>query len=261
MLRQEYTTAHSILMQTNRFPITIDKNCLSCMSDGKETNHALKGFKMACLSYAPSQVNYRQGTYQRVELLGIRRGLMEKVVEVMHGCELFENNSVLPRRYFDDLVLQQQIEKQVSEKKMGQVDTSKLSSRRQNSLMKSQQKNAPFLETGIQKINPTNKIIVDTTFNSPKSIQRMRNNGSIYSPKIGFKSGEFSKLGDPNISSPKKLFCTNPINLVTNGHVGTPMPPLLENTLQMLQEVASMPKLNDTLLNLELDTDSMSGVS
>jgi len=105
MLRQEYTTAHSILMQTNRFPITIDKNCLSCMSDGKETNHALKGFKMACLSYAPSQVNYRQGTYQRVELLGIRRGLMEKVVEVMHGCELFENNSVFPRRYFDDLVL------------------------------------------------------------------------------------------------------------------------------------------------------------
>jgi hypothetical protein len=87
----------------------------------------------------------------------------------------------------------------------------------------------------------------------------MRNNGSIYSPKMGFKSGEFSKLGDP--SSPKKLFCTNPINLVTNGHAGTPMPPLLENTLQMLQEVASMPKLNDTLLNLELDTDSMSGVS
>ena len=60
-------------MKTGRFPISMDKNCLTCMQDGRDTKQILQGFKTACLSYAPSDVSYRDMDLSRTALIGIRR--------------------------------------------------------------------------------------------------------------------------------------------------------------------------------------------
>lgn len=47
-------------------PITLDKNCLSC--SGRVTV-ILKAFKAACLSYCPSNVEYKNHSLTRINLL------------------------------------------------------------------------------------------------------------------------------------------------------------------------------------------------
>ena len=82
-LRQEYDLAHSVLKETGQLPITIDRNCLNCMQQGRDTKDILRGFKMACLSYAPTNVNYREHNMSRVALIGIRRSLIDNAVETI----------------------------------------------------------------------------------------------------------------------------------------------------------------------------------
>jgi hypothetical protein len=36
-------------------------------------------FKIACLSYAPGEVTYREQTMSRVAIVGLRRELIEKI--------------------------------------------------------------------------------------------------------------------------------------------------------------------------------------
>jgi len=43
-------------------PITIDPTCLSHLKPGVETSLALKLFKVACLAYKPSKINFRSQT-------------------------------------------------------------------------------------------------------------------------------------------------------------------------------------------------------
>lgn len=54
--------------------ISIDKSCLSCTS---QNSVVLSAFKMACLQYQPSSVNYNLQPYNRKELLHIRGRLLE----------------------------------------------------------------------------------------------------------------------------------------------------------------------------------------
>jgi len=82
-LRQEYSLAHGMLMQTGKLPITIDKDCLSHMPSGRDAQSLLRAFKVACLTYSPSNVNYREHNLSRVALIGIRRGLLDSVVETL----------------------------------------------------------------------------------------------------------------------------------------------------------------------------------
>lgn len=46
--------------------INFDKGCLSCRG---EPAHTMKLFKMACLSYKPSPVDYRESTMSRKGLI------------------------------------------------------------------------------------------------------------------------------------------------------------------------------------------------
>lgn len=108
-LRQEYDLAHNVLQDTGKLPINIDKNCLNCMQPGRDTKDILRGFKMACLSYAPSNVNYREHNMTRVALIGVRRGLIDNAIETIQNCALFNKENHYPRRYFDDLILDQQM--------------------------------------------------------------------------------------------------------------------------------------------------------
>ena len=84
------------------------------MSDGRDTTVVLKAFRAACLSYQPSNVSYREHVISRTSLIGMRRDLIDKMGEVITNCEMFSTKSLYPRRYFDDLVLEQAMVSQQS---------------------------------------------------------------------------------------------------------------------------------------------------
>ena len=69
----------------------------------------LKLFKTACLSYQASDVNYREHKLTRNQLLGMRKDLIDKVNEYMQNSGLHKEGSVYPRRYFDDLIMEQHL--------------------------------------------------------------------------------------------------------------------------------------------------------
>jgi hypothetical protein len=54
--------------------LSLDKRCLSC-SGSQET--VLAGFKLACLSYAPSQIEIEHATYSRSELINQRVDMLK----------------------------------------------------------------------------------------------------------------------------------------------------------------------------------------
>lgn len=108
-LRKEYSIAYETLKTTGKLPITIDNNCLSCMSSGRDTNLILNMFKTACLQYTPTNVAYREHSISRTALVGMRRDLFDNIIPIIQNCELFSKKSIFPRRYFDDLVIEQQM--------------------------------------------------------------------------------------------------------------------------------------------------------
>ena len=63
-------------------PVTLDKECLSCAG---VPSHTMDLFKMACISYQPSQVNYRNNTLTRKRLLNMRKTLVDKCEEVINN--------------------------------------------------------------------------------------------------------------------------------------------------------------------------------
>jgi hypothetical protein len=67
----------------------------------------MKMFKTACMTYQPSNVAYREHTISRTSLIGLRRDLIDKVQDIIEHSPMFKNPSSLPRKYFDDLVIEQ----------------------------------------------------------------------------------------------------------------------------------------------------------
>lgn len=72
----------------------------------------MKLFKMACLAYKPSDINYRGMVVDRSTMVQVRRGLIDKATNLLPNCDLFKHNAIYPRRYFDDLMVESGIEKQ-----------------------------------------------------------------------------------------------------------------------------------------------------
>lgn len=56
--------------------ISLDKQCISCSG---QVNMITSAFKIACLAYTPSPVNYKENTYQRLELLELQKKMIEGV--------------------------------------------------------------------------------------------------------------------------------------------------------------------------------------
>jgi len=54
------------------------------MQDGRDTSIVLRLFKTACLSYAPTDVVYRDHKMSRAQLLQMRKELIDKVNDFMH---------------------------------------------------------------------------------------------------------------------------------------------------------------------------------
>jgi hypothetical protein len=65
----------------------------------------MKFFKVACLAYTPSKVEYRGILLDRSKIIEIRRGLIERIEVQLPKCDLFKVPANYPRRYFDDLIM------------------------------------------------------------------------------------------------------------------------------------------------------------
>ncbi|CDW76060.1 UNKNOWN [Stylonychia lemnae] len=73
--------------------ISIDKSCLSCSS---QPYKVIAAFKMACLSYFPSQVQFQEREYNRESLIEIKNGILDDLLvtierKIQHQEE-FERN-------------------------------------------------------------------------------------------------------------------------------------------------------------------------
>lgn len=64
-ITNEYRKASEALKATGKLPISIDNKCLMSMQDGRDTQIVLRLFKTACLSYAPTDVSYRDHKMSR----------------------------------------------------------------------------------------------------------------------------------------------------------------------------------------------------
>ena len=71
-------------------------------------------FKVACLSYQPGNVTYREQQLTRQALVALRRELVDKITAILPNSKLFRDGAMYPRRYFDDLVLQQRMNQETT---------------------------------------------------------------------------------------------------------------------------------------------------
>ena len=81
---QNNTQIESLFNKNNI--ISLDKNCLSC---AQSTNTVIKAFKMACLSYTPNLVSYKDKKYSREDLLLLRT---QKIVRLLAQITPIQTN-------------------------------------------------------------------------------------------------------------------------------------------------------------------------
>lgn len=63
-------------------PLSLDTSSLEVKG---EPSHTVQMFKMACLSYNPSKVTYRQNFLARSKLMQMRKTLVDKCEEVINS--------------------------------------------------------------------------------------------------------------------------------------------------------------------------------
>lgn len=90
-------------------PIKIDQKCITCTQPSHDMHLTLKLFKIACLTYKPTDIEYRGQKMARTALISLRRDLIERITKTLPNSTLFRDNVMYPRRYFDDLVLEQRV--------------------------------------------------------------------------------------------------------------------------------------------------------
>merc|ERR1712187_1022339 len=54
--------------------LSLDRRCLSCSGS---SGTVLAGFKLACLTYAPTQIEFEKATYSRSELISQRLDMLK----------------------------------------------------------------------------------------------------------------------------------------------------------------------------------------
>ena len=55
-------------------PITVNNNCLQCSGNAP---YIKKAFKIACLTYGSTKVNYKKKEHTRQDLLSVRQGMID----------------------------------------------------------------------------------------------------------------------------------------------------------------------------------------
>ena len=95
------------MLPRHDLPIKIDQKCLSHQTSGQDTQMTMRLFKLACLAYTPSKINYRNLVIDRKQMIQMRRSLIDRISNLLPHCELFKEQAIYPRRYFDDLMMQE----------------------------------------------------------------------------------------------------------------------------------------------------------
>ena len=95
------------MLPRHDLPIKIDQKCLSHQTSGVDTQMTMRLFKLACLAYTPSKVNYRNLVIDRKQMIQMRRSLIDRISNLLPHCELFKESAIYPRRYFDDLMMEE----------------------------------------------------------------------------------------------------------------------------------------------------------
>jgi len=116
----------------------------------------LKLFKIACLAYKPSDINYRNKTVDRHTMIQLRRGLIDRISNLLPNCDLFKESAIYPRRYFDDLMIEHGI--------------------RQRS---------PDGSTSVQKIDLNHLSVQRLAGSSPNLHHNLNSNSSNFLPELG----------------------------------------------------------------------------
>ena len=59
--------------------LSIDTNCVNCHNNPSAADRQLllHSFKMACLSYKPKQIEYKDKVYGRLEVLDIKKSMIQ----------------------------------------------------------------------------------------------------------------------------------------------------------------------------------------
>ena len=82
--------------------MAIDGNCLSCSG---VPSHTMQLFKMACVSYQPSEVSYRNGYFKRGKLMKMRKTLIDKCEEIINNqSKSHADQNIKTGKVFKDLV-------------------------------------------------------------------------------------------------------------------------------------------------------------
>lgn len=82
--------------------ITLDPTCISC---NKTQGDVIKKFKIACLSYKPSTVVYRNIEFGRNQLLIFRKFLMGQCCKIIQVREPYVRQNMSTKRVFDESYL------------------------------------------------------------------------------------------------------------------------------------------------------------
>jgi len=54
-------------------------------------------------------MKYRDTIYSRMQLIHLRRQMLDKIIDLLPYCPLFQGNAYYPRRYYDDLMLDEKM--------------------------------------------------------------------------------------------------------------------------------------------------------
>lgn len=98
------TSGRVIPQNREGVPIKLDTACLAHQVKGTDVYMTQKLFKVACLAYEPSKIQYRDLILDRTKLIEVRRLLIDRVSSILPRCRLFKDLAAYPRRYFDDLM-------------------------------------------------------------------------------------------------------------------------------------------------------------
>lgn len=82
--------------------LKLEQKCLNCTS---EVEHNAKLFKIACLAYTPSKVNYRGQAFTKQQLLAIRKFLVGQTAQLVFQSVAMKRMNLCPKRVFDDIYL------------------------------------------------------------------------------------------------------------------------------------------------------------
>jgi len=75
------------LKDKNKAVIGLENNCFTC-SKTENNREIIKAFKMACLTYTPSRVEFDRLTYSREELIAAKQILMDYCLNQLRHLNL-----------------------------------------------------------------------------------------------------------------------------------------------------------------------------